>query len=105
MPIVNGKTLIGWGAVRETPWHFAGLFASQGEAQIKAEEMGDGYVARYGERQDTPDTFTTSETAVFTAIAGSIFEPLPTGDNQSNRLKVVARWINRRIARLHRTNQ
>ena len=57
MPIVEGKSLIGWGAVRDTPWHFAGLYASQGEAQAKADRMGEGYVARYGERQRIPDIF------------------------------------------------
>lgn len=33
--------------------------------------MSDGY----GERQETPDTFTSEERQIFTAIPGSIFEP------------------------------
>ena len=93
MPIVDGKTLIGWGAVRETPWHFAGLFASQEEAQMKADAMGEGYVARYGERQDEPDTFASADAPLPSAIAGSIFEPGPGVDDSVSRLQAVAAWI------------
>lgn len=52
MPIVNGKTLIGWGVVREEPWHFVGLFESQIEAAAKAIDMGAGYTAHFGESSD-----------------------------------------------------
>lgn len=100
MPIVDGKTLVGWGAVREAPWHFAGLFRTQQEAQLKADEMGDGYVARYGERRESPDTFAFQELAIGAKIAGSIVQPFPTGRDQHGRLKAVARWIDGRIARL-----
>lgn len=52
MPVVDGKTLIGWGVVRSKPWHFVGLFESQAEASAKAFAMGAGYAARYGESKD-----------------------------------------------------
>ena len=89
MPIADGKTLIGWGAVLATPWHFAGLFGSQEEAQMKADAMGEGYVARYGERQDESDTFASADPPLPSAIAGSIFEPLPSGEDPIKGLKAV----------------
>ena len=52
MPIVEGKTLIGWGVVRSEPWHFVGLFETHMEAAAKAIDMGQGYAARYGESKD-----------------------------------------------------
>ena len=102
MPIVDGKTLIGWGAVREMPWHFAGLFASREEAQSKADEMGAGYIARYGERNDDPDTFTSADTPLPAAIAGSMFEPLPVVEAGSGRLAAVANWIDDHLAEARR---
>lgn len=98
MPIVDGKTLIGWGAVRETPWHFAGLYASQEEAQAEANRMGDGYVARYGERQSITDTFASADPETPSAMVGSIFEPLPCSPTQVGRLKAVASWIDDHLA-------
>ena len=98
MPIVDGKTLIGWAAVRETPWHFAGLFASREKAQSKADEMGVGYIVRYGERTDNPDTFTSAETPLPAAIAGSIFEPFPVAADDSGRVAAVATWIDEHLA-------
>jgi hypothetical protein len=52
MPIVEGKTLIGWGVMRKDPWDFVGLFESQIEAAAKAIDMGKGYAAHYGESTD-----------------------------------------------------
>ena len=52
LPIVDGKTLIGWGVVRHEPWHFVGLFGTQSEAAGKAIDMGVGYAAHYGESKD-----------------------------------------------------
>lgn len=52
MPIVDGKTLIGWGVVRHEPWDFVGLFETQIEAAAKAIDMGAGYAAHYGESSD-----------------------------------------------------
>jgi hypothetical protein len=52
MPIVDGKTLVGWGVLREQPWHFIGLFDTQIEAAAKAIDMGVGYAAHYGHSKD-----------------------------------------------------
>ena len=93
MAIVDGKTLIGWGTVREMPWHFVELFGSLDEAQAKADAMGPGYIARYGERQEESDTFASAEDVLPTAMPGSIFEPLPTADDTTGRLAAVATRI------------
>ena len=98
MPIVHGKTLIGWSAVREMPWHFAGLFAYREEAQSMADEMGAGYIARYGEWTEDSDTFIPAETPLPVAIAGSMFEPLPIAADASGRLAAVASWIDDHLA-------
>ena len=102
MPIGDGKTLIGWGAVRESPWHFAGLFSSQEEAQLKADAMGEGYVARHGERQVETDTFASADTPLPLAIAGSIFEPVSVVDDAGGRLATVAAWIDDHLAKARR---
>lgn len=60
MTIVYGKSLIGWGVVRDTPWHFVGLFQTQIEAAAKAIDMGPGYMARYGQSSDS-DTFVSED--------------------------------------------
>jgi hypothetical protein len=49
MPIMTGKTLVGWGVVREQPWDFVGMFDTQVEAAAKAIDMGKGYEAHHGE--------------------------------------------------------
>ena len=45
-----GKTVDGWGIVRDSPWHFAGVFPSEGVARRKAARLGPGYDVRYGQR-------------------------------------------------------
>jgi hypothetical protein len=85
MPHIDGKTLIGWGVVREFPWDFAGLFASQEDAQAKADALGEGYIVRYGERCEASDSF------VFPAPSCA-----PRGDRAS-RLAAVAAAIDARI--------
>jgi hypothetical protein len=98
MTILDGKTLIGWGTIRETPWHFVELFGSMEEAQAKADAMGPGYIARYGERQEESDTFALADVVLPTAMVGSIFEPLPTADDTSGRLEAIATWIDDHLA-------
>lgn len=49
MLFVKGKNLLGWGVVREMPWHFVGIFESQLQAAAKAIDLGPGYAAHYGE--------------------------------------------------------
>jgi hypothetical protein len=52
MSIVYHKANVGWGVMREEPWHFVGLFDTQLEAAAKAIDMGVGYVAHYGASAD-----------------------------------------------------
>jgi hypothetical protein len=49
MPFVNGVTIKGWGVFRRSPWHLAGIYASQQEAEAKGNEMGPDYVVALGE--------------------------------------------------------
>lgn len=57
MPFVDGTTLTGWGVVRNSPWHFEGLHASQEEAEARAAELGSAYEVHYGENQEGTDNF------------------------------------------------
>jgi hypothetical protein len=50
VPFTIGKVLKGWGVVRTSPWHFAGLYRTKQEADAKAQEMGAGYVVLFGEQ-------------------------------------------------------
>ena len=63
MPFVNGETLIGWGVVRNSPWHFAGLFPTEEQAKAKAREMGSEYIVAYGENRAGSDDFVFSTRA------------------------------------------
>jgi hypothetical protein len=46
----------GWGVVRLTPWHLAGVFASSIDAETLASQLGDGYVVKYGDHDfGSPD--------------------------------------------------
>lgn len=98
MSTLNDETKTGWGTIREIPWHFAGLFASQAGAQRKADEMGEGYIVRYGDHQIALDTFTSRDEPQGSAMPGSIFEPRPTAPDKSGRLAAVAAWIDEHIA-------
>lgn len=53
----NESWISGWGVVRLTPWHFAGLFQTAEPAESKAVEMGAGYVVKYGEQRVGSDEF------------------------------------------------
>jgi hypothetical protein len=88
MPHIDGKTLIGWGVVREFPWDFAGLFASQDDAQAKADALGEGYIVRYGERHEESNSFVFSATTCTTT------------DDRASRLTAVAAAIDARIEKL-----
>ena len=57
MPFTMGKALKGWGVVRKSPWHFAGLYPTKQEADAKAQEMGAGYVVLFGEQLQGTDNF------------------------------------------------
>jgi hypothetical protein len=60
VPFTMGKSVKGWGVVRNSPWHFAGLYPTKQEADAKAREMGSGYVVRLGEEQVGTGIFLSS---------------------------------------------
>lgn len=66
---------VGWSVVRNAPWHFVGFFATEDEARAKATEMGAGYIARYGERQENTFSFYAREGGRTNMMTGSIFAP------------------------------
>jgi hypothetical protein len=84
---LSGKTLIGWGVIRDAPWHFAGLFPTRDEAQARADDLGEGYLVRYGERSEETDSFVSAEAPDQGRImAGSIFaagDPEPGAKGES----------------------
>jgi len=51
---------LGWGVFRNEPWHFAELFNSREEAQVKLEELGSEYEVAYGSNRDGSDDFITT---------------------------------------------
>jgi hypothetical protein len=56
MPIPGDNLKNGWGVVRLTPWHLAGVFTSSLDAENLAETLGAGYVVKYGDHIcGTPD--------------------------------------------------
>ena len=57
MPFVEGTTLKGWGVTRNAPWHFAGIFQTKEEAEVRAKELGADYEVHYGENQEGTDNF------------------------------------------------
>lgn len=102
MTIVEGKTLIGWGVVRETPWAFAGLFGSQAEAQQRADAAGEGFMVRYGERQEDRDVFESSTAAACDGMPPAQLDPIdddPVNEGRAAHLAQVAGSIDDAIAR------
>jgi hypothetical protein len=57
MPFVEGKTVSGWGVVRFSPWHFAGIFAKKEDAEARARDLGEGYEVKWGENREGSDDF------------------------------------------------
>jgi hypothetical protein len=57
MPFTMRNVLKGWGVLRKSPWHFAGLYPTKQEADAKAQEMGAGYVVLFGEQLQGTDNF------------------------------------------------
>ena len=39
----------GWGVLRLSPWHLAGVFASSIDAENLAQRLGPGYVIEFGD--------------------------------------------------------
>jgi hypothetical protein len=49
-------TISGFGVIKKTPWHLAGVFHTKTEAEKKAAELGPDYEVQYGEnRKDLND--------------------------------------------------
>ena len=55
--IDNDGSVMGWGVVRNAPWHLAGVYATKDVAEKKAELLGKDYVARYGSHHLGSDDF------------------------------------------------
>ncbi|QGZ94243.1 hypothetical protein [Terricaulis silvestris] len=49
MPIPGEMLRRGWGVLRLTPMHLAGIFSSSVEAEALAQNLGPDYVVKYGE--------------------------------------------------------
>ncbi len=49
MPIPRDDLRSGWGVVRLTPWHLAGVFQSSVEAEDLAQRLGGDYAVKYGD--------------------------------------------------------
>jgi hypothetical protein len=52
----------GWGVVRLKPWHLAGIFVSSADAENLAQQMGEGYVVKYGDHAFGSPDFKFSDT-------------------------------------------
>jgi hypothetical protein len=55
------KPKSGWGVLRLSPWHLAGVFETSGEAETKIAELGAGYTIRYGDTVLGSDEFVSTD--------------------------------------------
>lgn len=55
------KPKSGWGVLRLSPWHLAGVFETSGEAETKIAELGAGYRIRYGDTVPGSDEFVSTD--------------------------------------------
>ncbi|WP_037033013.1 hypothetical protein [Rahnella sp. WP5] len=53
----NDGWVMGWGVVRNAPWHLAGVYATKDVAETKAELLGEDYRAHYGSHHLGTDDF------------------------------------------------
>lgn len=53
----NSGWVMGWGVFKDSPWHFAGLAPTRGDAITMAADHGDGYKAAYGSHLPGTDDF------------------------------------------------
>lgn len=49
--------VMGWGVVRNAPWHLVGVYATKDVAETKAASIGEGYEANYGSHRLGSDDF------------------------------------------------
>ena len=57
MPFKEGRTLVGWGVVRLSPWEFDGIYSSREEAEEEAAKLGPDFEVYWGENQEGTDNF------------------------------------------------
>jgi hypothetical protein len=60
-PLAIGKALRGWGVIRPSPYHFAGLYRTKADAEVKALAMGSEYLVSYGAQEIGTENFFASE--------------------------------------------
>ena len=48
-PIPGDKLHAGWGVLRMSPWHLAGVFTSSVDAEDLAKKLGPAYVIKFGD--------------------------------------------------------
>ncbi len=53
----NKGWVLGWGVLRDTPWHFVDIYADRATAEAAAERQGDGYLVEYGSHRLGSDDF------------------------------------------------
>jgi len=53
----NTGSALGWGVLRGSPWHLAGLFADREQAEALRCDLGDGYDVRFGSQRIGSDDF------------------------------------------------
>ncbi|WP_340608545.1 hypothetical protein [Xenorhabdus bharatensis] len=53
----NTGFVLGWGVVRYSPWHLAGVYATKDKAEIEAVNLGSEYDVHYGSHKPDTDDF------------------------------------------------
>ncbi|CDH25082.1 hypothetical protein [Xenorhabdus bovienii] len=53
----NAGFVLGWGVVRYSPWHLAGVYATKEKAEIQAVNFGSVYEVHYGSHRTGSDDF------------------------------------------------
>lgn len=60
MPIPGEMLRRGWGVMRLKPWHLAGIFASSVDAEALADQLGSGYLVKFGDHTPGSSEFSVS---------------------------------------------
>lgn len=61
MPFKNGRTIVGWGVVRLSPWDFDRVYQTREEAEAEAAKMGSDYQVLWGENREGTEDFIFGE--------------------------------------------
>ncbi|WFQ80952.1 hypothetical protein PXH59_07635 [Xenorhabdus sp. SF857] len=54
---LNVGFVLGWGVIRYSPWHLAGVYAIKEKAEIEAAKLGSAYEVHYGSHRTGSDDF------------------------------------------------